>query len=99
MPAGRREFFATAGTAKGPGETPGPFLKLCAPEGNRTPDLWYRKPTLYPLSYEGWDTGPTGRSPFSRRTPKVTSVRTARLIVAPVSGRGRIGRTAWSSRG
>lgn len=31
---------------------PGP-LCIGAPEGNRTPDLWYRKPTLYPLSYEG----------------------------------------------
>ena len=25
----------------------------CAPDRNRTCDLWYRKPTLYPLSYGG----------------------------------------------
>lgn len=24
-----------------------------APDWNRTSDLWYRKPTLYPLSYGG----------------------------------------------
>ena len=29
------------------------FSIIRAPEGNRTPDLWYRKPALYPLSYEG----------------------------------------------
>ena len=28
-------------------------LRLCAPDWNRTSDLWYRKPTLYPLSYGG----------------------------------------------
>ncbi len=28
-------------------------LFACAPDRNRTCDLWYRKPTLYPLSYGG----------------------------------------------
>ena len=31
-------------------ETP---IFRCAPDTNRTCDLRYRKPTLYPLSYEG----------------------------------------------
>src|SRR5699024_3155080 len=30
---------------------------------NRTPDLWYRKPTLYPLSYEGGIPTPRSRRP------------------------------------
>lgn len=39
-------------------ETPGFY---CAPDRIRTCDLWYRKPTLYPLSYGGI-TGKTPRS-------------------------------------
>jgi hypothetical protein len=27
--------------------------RISAPDRNRTCDLWYRKPTLYPLSYGG----------------------------------------------
>ena len=30
--------------------------QLSAPERIRTSDLWYRKPMLYPLSYEGGHT-------------------------------------------
>lgn len=33
--------------------TPVPRTTPRAPDRNRTCDLWYRKPTLYPLSYGG----------------------------------------------
>ncbi len=32
---------------------PRSLLPYGAPDWNRTSDLWYRKPTLYPLSYGG----------------------------------------------
>ena len=31
----------------------GTAFRVSAPDWNRTSDLWYRKPTLYPLSYGG----------------------------------------------
>lgn len=31
----------------------GGAFTYCAPDTNRTCDLWYRKPMLYPLSYGG----------------------------------------------
>ncbi len=43
---------ATARKKRGP-KAPRSQCFLCAPDWNRTSDLWYRKPTLYPLSYGG----------------------------------------------
>ena len=53
---GRRRTLTrgTAGRCTGKRRIPGePGILLRAPDRNRTCDLWYRKPTLYPLSYGG----------------------------------------------
>ena len=40
------------------------ILSLCVPEEIRTPDTWFRRPVLYPLSYR--HNRSDGRLPFSR---------------------------------